>query len=41
MTGGVSILLIGPLDGMEKVPQMSLVVVWLTDRYLAANDRRR
>ena len=39
MTGGVNIVLIGLLDGMEMVPHLSLVLIayW----YLVANDRRR
>ena len=39
MTGGVNIVLIGPLDGMELVPHLSLVLI--ADWYLVANDRRR
>ena len=36
MTGGVNIVLIGPLDGMEMVPHLSLVLI--ADWYLVAND---
>ena len=39
MTGGVTTVLIGPLDGMEMVPHLSLVLI--ADWYLVANDRRR
>ena len=39
MTGGVNTVLIGPLDGMEMVPHLSLVLT--ADWYLVANDRRR
>ena len=39
MTGGVNIVLIGLLDGMEMVPHLSLVVI--ADWYLVANDRWR
>ena len=38
-TGGANIVLIGPLDGMEMVPHLSLVLI--ADWYLVANDRRR
>ena len=36
---GVNIALIGPLDGMEMIPHLSLVLI--ADWYLVANDRRR
>ena len=39
MTGGVSIVLIGPLDGMEMVPHLSLVLI--ADWYLVANGQER
>ena len=39
MTGGVNIVLIGPLDGMEMVPHLSLVLI--AEWYLVANDMRR
>ena len=39
MAGGVIIVLIGPLDEMEMVPHLSLVLI--ADWYLVANDRGR
>ena len=37
MTGGVNIVLIGPLDGMEMVSHLSLVLI--ADWYLVANHK--
>ena len=39
MTGGVNIVLVGSLDGMEMVPHLSFVLI--ADWYLVTNDRRR